>query len=326
MPTSRGALFAAWADTPSTEHEFPVAPVVYTPALLAVLKRELALALAAVEPLRAKAMPSRNERLYLERVRFTELSFAVIDGYLAMVEAAAGRCDFAAAVAAGERGLAAREQLTDMNPTFTTYRAIGEHGHAWWPGEVAYMRELAALTTGDQGRLVAATPLAWSFRRDPHDTGLARGWHLEEADLGWWKSHGAALDISKRGGDPQTWEVLRSDLYLQGQGILHADRQSYTGHYWYQTTLELTAEQAAGPVHLMFPGLFNQCWLYLNGQLVAHRPFPEPWWRNDYRFSWDVEVAGKLVAGKNVITLRGHCPHHFGGMFRRPFVYRAAGK
>lgn len=321
-----GALYGAWAGTLSTEHEFPVAPAIYTPDLLALMKQQLALAQQALAPLRDKPMPSRNEKLYLDRLRFTELSFAVIDGYMAMVQAAAGRSDFAAAIAAGERGLAAREQLTVMNPTFTTYKAIGEGGPAWWPGEVEYMRELAALTGGAKGTLVAATPLTWAFRRDPHDTGLARGWYLHDADLAWWKAEGAKLSPAARLGDPQSWEELRTDVYLQGQGIRHADRQSYTGHYWYQTTLDLTAEQIAGPLHLMFPGLFNQCWLYVGDELVAHRPYPEPWWRNDYRFAWDVDIAGKLKPGKNRITLRGLCPLHFGGMFRRPFVYRVTGK
>ena len=37
------------------------------------------------------------------------------------------------------------------------------------------------------------------------------------------------------------WKQLRTDLYLQAQGILAPDNQSYTGHYWYQTTLDLKA-------------------------------------------------------------------------------------
>jgi hypothetical protein len=210
-----------------------------------------------------------------------------------------------------------------MNPTFTTYKAIGEHGPAWWPGEVDYMRELAALTTGDKGTLITALPLTWSFRRDPHDTGLARGWYYADADLSWWEQTGKTFTAPARLGDPQNWEQVRSDLYLQAQGIRHADHQSYTGHYWYQTTIELTAEQIAGPVHLCFPGLFNSCWLYIDDQQIEHRPFPEPWWRNDYRFSWDIDVKGRLKVGKNRITLRGYCPHHFAGMFRRPFLYKS---
>jgi hypothetical protein len=90
--------------------------------------------------------------------------------------------------------------------------------------------------------------------------------------------------------------------------------------------IDLAAEQTQGPVHLRFPGLFNECWLYVNGQQVAHRPFKGVWWMNDYRFEWDVDLAGKLKAGRNSLVLRLHNPHHMGGMFRRPFLYRAAEK
>ena len=64
----------------------------------------------------------------------------------------------------------------------------------------------------------------------------------------------------------------------------------------------------------------------MNGKLVEHRTVREPWWRTDYRFEWDVDLRGKVQPGKNVITLRGFNPHHFGGMFRRPFLYRATNK
>jgi len=76
-------------------------------------------------------------------------------------------------------------------------------------------------------------------------------------------------------------------------------------------------------VHLRFPGLFNECRLYLNGKEVAVRKQGKLWWRNDYRFEWDVELTGKLKSGKNVLALVCKCEHHFGGMFRRPFLYRA---
>ncbi|SVD14821.1 uncharacterized protein METZ01_LOCUS367675, partial [marine metagenome] len=42
-----------------------------------------------------------------------------------------------------------------------------------------------------------------------------------------------------------------------------------------------------------------------------------------YRFEWDVDLTGKLKSGKNVLALVCKCEHHFGGMFRRPFLYRA---
>ena len=61
----------------------------------------------------------------------------------------------------------------------------------------------------------------------------------------------------------------------------------------------------------------------MNGQEVAVRKQGPIWWYNDYRFEWDVDLAGKLKAGVNTITLRADCNHHFGGMFRRPFLYKA---
>ena len=61
--------------------------------------------------------------------------------------------------------------------------------------------------------------------------------------------------------------------------------------------------------------------LYVNGELVGHRNQAEPWWQGDYRFEWDVDLTGRLRPGPNEIALRGFNPHHFGGLFRRPFVY-----
>ena len=296
------AIFTAWKETTATEHEYFIAPVIYTPELIARLRGHLAAAQQAVAPLQAKQDLTRNEKLYLQRMQFTALSFAVIDNYLAMVRAGATEADYAAAAQAGERALAAREQLTDMNPTFTTYKRIGEKGPSWFPGEVQQMRELAERTGGSKGTLVAKLPVTWAFHRDEHDTGLPRGRAYTHWD--------------------STWEGARTDVYLQGQGIRHADGQSYTGHYWYQTELDLSATQATGDLHLLFPGLFNEAWLYINGQLVGHRPWAEPWWQNDYRFEWDVAAAGKLKPGRNLITLRGAVLHHFGGMFRRPVLYR----
>jgi len=60
----------------------------------------------------------------------------------------------------------------------------------------------------------------------------------------------------------------------------------------------------------------------VNGRPVAQRKFDEPWWRNGYAFQWDVDLTGKLTVGRNAIQLIGFNPHHFAGMFRRPFLYR----
>ena len=312
MATYWGAIFRAWEETLVTEHEYFVAPAIYTPELVADLGKHLRAA--------EKVAPASGE--YADRVRFTRLGYDVLTAYMDMVTAANTNVDYKAAVAAGERGLATREKLTEMNPTFTTYKKIGEHGYAWWPGEVKQYRELLPLTDGTTGTLVAKLPLEWNFRRDPKDVGVGEKWFAQTPDLTAWNALPQPVSVADRQKHAGQWERVRADLYLQAQGVVTDDFQSYTGHGWYQTEVDLTAEQVAGPVHLKFPGLFNECWLYVNGEEVAHRPFQGVWWMNDYRFEWDVDLSGKLKPGANTIGVRINNPHHFGGMFRRPFLYR----
>jgi hypothetical protein len=317
------AIFTAWKNTFVTEHEYFLAPVIYTPQLVATLRKHLEAGEAAVKPLMAKAEKSPDEQRFLDRLHFTRLAFDVLDAYMTMTHAAATEGDYRAAIAAGERGLAMREKLTDMNGLFTTYRRIGESGYAWWPGEVKQYRELLPFVDGTKGELITKLPLVWAFRRDPRDEGQKAGWASQEPDLTWWKSQEKPQSLPSRQSNPGRWEQVRSDLYLQAQGLVTPDFQSYTGHGWYRVEVSLTEAQTRGAVHLRFPGLFNECWLSVNGKQVAHRPMKGVWWLNDYRFEWDVDVNGKLKPGANTIVLRIHNPHHFGGMFRRPFLYRA---
>jgi hypothetical protein len=317
------AIFAAWKGTLVTEHEYMVAPAIYTRELIETLRAELRSAETALARLLNKPELTCNEQLYLQRMHFTRASFDVIDNYLAMVRAAATDADYPLAVVAGEKALAAREKLTEANPTFTTYRKIGEKGSAWFPGEVEQMRRLSALTQGAKGQLITRLPVEWAFRRDANDTGLARGWAYERADLTSWEATRHSVTLENRNDFGNNWETLRTDFYAQAQGIRHPDGQSFTGYLWYQSELQLSAQQTRGNPRLMFPGLFNACWLYVNGQLVGSRPFPERWWLADYSFEWDVDLAGHLRPGANLFVLRCRNPHHSGGMFRRPFLYEA---
>jgi hypothetical protein len=158
------AIFDAWKNTIVTEHEYMAAPAIYTPELVSRLQKDLEQAEKLAAPLAGNT--GRNEQLYTQRMKFTRLSFDVLQNYMAMVNAAAAENDYAKAAAFGAKALAAREELTNMNGTFTTYKRIGENGPAWFPGDVDFMKELAAYTDGTKGTLVAKTPLQWSFHRD----------------------------------------------------------------------------------------------------------------------------------------------------------------
>jgi hypothetical protein len=324
-PMSRywGAIYKAWEETICTEHEWFVVPVIYTPELVATLKKEMAAAEQAIAATAARKDRTRSESLYVERVNFTRLSCDVIDRYTGMVRAGAGECDYAKAAALGKQGLASRAALKGMNEIFVSDKM--EEGPAWFPGEVAMYGDLAALTGGIKGDLVGRLPLEWAFLRDPNDSGLARGLARKPADLSYWKERGRDLSGFARKDYPiMTWEMTRTDLYPQGQGVLHPDGQAFTGYSWYKTETDLTPEQVAGKVHVRFPGLFANAWLYVNGRMIAYRPQADMFWGNsDYTFSWDVDLTGALKPGRNDITVRNYNNHHVSGMFRRPFLYRA---
>ncbi len=327
----------AWEDTLSTEHEFFVAPSVYTPGVVEALGKHLARAESAVASIKSKPTPSRLEKQYLDRLKFARLQYGIISNYMAMVENGATRGDYKAAVAAGRQALKIREEMTAMNGTFTTTKL--ESGDAWFPGEVALWEAIQSLTDGTKGRLVTQTPLEWAFRRDPFDTGYARGLGNALPNLTFYNAnkdkYGPQARVSQLPADntayrsavlrdyPTTqWEMVRTDIYPQAQGILHPDYQSFTGYMWYQTDVEISAADAGKNIHIMFPGLFCECWLYVNGNLVAYRPQSAIWWLNDYKFNWDVDLVENLKPGKNKIILRANNTHHVGGIFRRPFLYQ----
>ena len=324
------ALYQAWEDTIVTEHEFFTIPAIYTPELLAELGRHLEAGERIIAELDARSGErTRNDELYSERMTFTRVVFDVLDAYTRMVRSGATECRYKDAHESGVKGWAKVRELAAMNPTFTT-RVIGpaklpDYGGspAWWPGEVKLYEDFKKLTDGTDGKLIQVLPLEWPFRRDPNDTGVAMGWAYQPSvDLSYWDEHKDALTVRNRKDFPTTeWEVLRSDLYMQAQGILHPDRQSYTGYAWYRTGVELGRGDVEGDAHVMFPGLIGEAWLYVNGELVAHRQQRSMWWYNDYSFKWDVPLAGRLQKGGNLVVLRCKVEHHMGGMFRRPFLY-----
>jgi hypothetical protein len=316
-------IYKAWTDSIVTEHEYHVIPAVYSPAMVAKLEAHVTAAEQAMAALKGKANRSRNEELYVKRLQFMRQSFDILDAYTKMIQAANSEVDYAAAVKQGERGLAVREELTKLSDIFTTYKRIGENGAAWWPGEVEQYRKLVKLTNGEAGTLVLKTPLEWNFRTDPRDEGIKGGWATAAIAPSAAASKGPMTwqTVQKQ---QEQWQPLRTDVYLQAQGLITEDHQSYTGKGWYRTEITIPDNQAGQKLHLMFPGLFNECTLYVNGAEVAKRANYNPvWWYNAYEFEWDVDVAGKLKPGLNTIALRIDNPHHMGGMFRRPFVYAA---
>ena len=323
-------IYDAFENTLVTEHEYFAAPAIYSPEVMKVLTENFEKAEQIINSLQKEGRDlTRNEKLYVERMRFTRYSYLITKGYTDMIHAAATECDYAKAAEIGSKTVALREEMTDFNGIFTTYRNMDaeygekyEDGYHWWLGEIKQYRELGAFVDGTKGKLVGKLPLEWAFRRDTGDYGVDNGFATQAVDLTWWNSHKDNLTPDNRRMYPDQWEMIRTDVFVQAQGIRAPDRQCYSGTIWYRTEIELTAEETAGKLHIRFPGIFNVSYVYINGQEIAQRSNYNPlWFLNDYRFEWDVDTAGELQTGKNTIAVRCINTHHFGGLFRRPFLY-----
>jgi hypothetical protein len=188
---------SAWQNTIVTEHEYFVAPAIYTPDVVEKLGTYLREAEASIQQMDAQDRHlSRNEQRYVQRMRFMRLGYTVLQSYMSMVRSAAADVDFAATVEAGERGLRARDELTAMNEAFTTTRL--ENGYAFWPGEVEQYRELIPFTNGEKGTLVAKLPMEWTFHRDPLRNGMENGFLDGPIDLSFWNAHGQKFDVNTK--------------------------------------------------------------------------------------------------------------------------------
>jgi hypothetical protein len=285
-------LLSAWEESDVHDHEFMLAPAIYAPELVETMGEAVAEGERLVEGL-------PEDDLFVQRMRFMRMGLGVLEEYMEMVRLAGSEVEYAAAVAAGERGLEWRRQLSETNPTFTTTRL--EKGYPWWTGEVQQYRELAEVVDGTRGRLVGRLPLEWKFRVDPYDRGIVHYWAGREYDASGWRE-------------------LSSDLYMEAQGVKNGDGSDYNGYVWYRTEIEL-AEEVMQELHLLFPGLFGEAWLYVDGHLVAHREWRPLWWHNDYRFEWDVDLGEMLEPGSHTLAVRLFNAHAMGGIWRRPFLY-----
>ena len=173
--------------------------------------------------------------------------------------------------------------------------------------------------------LLSIAPPIGRVRPRVLDFGVVSGSAPRRAELQCFNVGGGTLEGDVATGCP--WlEVNASGMATVQASRFRRNRQSVLVTA-YPDRIRSRGLPVEGTIHVRFPGLFNEAWLYVNGHLVAHREYKEPWWLSDYKFEWDVDLTGHLRAGANTVAVRVYNPHHFGGMFRRPFLYRpVAGK
>ncbi len=244
-----------------------------------------------------------------QRVRFARLVVDHLRGYVAMRRAEA-ELDFAAAVKQAESLIAMEEELDAMNPTlvdsymdFMDSRPVyGELGaNASNRGKLKQYRAKLERIAGPRGDLVAALPVEWDFRTDPHNEGLIGGWFEP--------THA-----------PADWDLIETTRGWEGQGYQDENLHGYDGFAWYRTRFTVPKKFEGKRIVLFVGALNNQGWFWVNGEIAGHQPYHAFWRRWMYHHEIDVTDQVRFGA-ENELVVRVKNDYNFGGIFRRCFVY-----
>jgi hypothetical protein len=240
----------------------------------------------------AKMTPKQKERFD---------AFALIAAHLENVAArneAEKNLDFAGALKHAqsiEDGLA---KLTSIYPFFVGPKKHPDFNNGWM---IQYAKK-KAMTDGEKGKLIAPLPLETKFKRDIYNEGVVAEWYLpahEEKDWATKNTH-------------YTWDSQDKPEDAKGH--------DYDGYGWYRTTVDIPADAVNKPLHLHLGGVMNEGWVWINGNYVGHRPW-KLWWAGRAPLEMDVELTGKVKAGRNTLAIRVWNSSEPGGLIRRGFIW-----
>jgi hypothetical protein len=228
-------------------------------------------------------------------------AFALIADHLeafAAKEEAEKNLDYAEAVKQARRCEADKLALIKMYPFF-----LGDVKRAEFTnGQADRFAELAAMTDGERGTMIAPLPLEAKFQRDRFNEGVIDEWYLPEHDDRSWGTKNTFL----------TWDA--QDPPEDGKG------HDYDGYGWYRFTMTVPADAVAKTLKLRLGGVINEGWVWINGRYAGHRPW-YLWWAGRKQLEMDVDATGLVKAGENVVTVRVWNNAETGGLFRRGFLW-----
>ena len=145
----------------------------------------------------------------------------------------------------------------------------------------------------------------WVFRTDPLEQGLEAGWQETDVDEAGW----ARVRI------PAFWAEI------EGVG-------KYLGYGWYRTRFTVPAAQKGQALRLLFAGVDEQAWVYVNGHLVREHTeksegigFGELW---ETPFTADVPPDQLRLGDANVLTVRVRNDRANGGIWRPVLAHFAS--
>lgn len=129
----------------------------------------------------------------------------------------------------------------------------------------------------------------WRFRKDTDNRGTDEKWYLTTPQEDEW----AAVET------PGTWE------------------DGYQGYAWYHNTVNLPKDWKDKPLTLLFEGVSEEAWVYVNGQFVGEHTVSAKKLPPAILRTWPFElsVPEKLLepGAENSVVVRVHASHHPGG-------------
>ncbi|NQU11281.1 DUF4838 domain-containing protein [bacterium] len=228
-------------------------------------------------------------------------AFALIADHL---EACAARTeaeknlDYAAAIKQAQRMEDDNAKLIAMYSFFIGPKKHPDFNNGW----MDRFAEFAQWTNGEKGKLVAPIPLEAKFKRDPYNEGVVAEWYLPEVNDKAWDTKNTF----------HTWDAQDQPEDAQGH--------DYDGYGWYRVAVKVPASAVKRPLNLHLGGVINEGWVWVNGEYVGHREW-KLWWAGRKELEMDVDVTGKLKAGRNTIAIRVWNSTEPGGLLRRGFVW-----
>jgi len=216
------------------------------------------------------------------------------------MEDADRRMDYAAAAAAAGRMQDDKGKLEQIDRFLFTVEKRAVPRSYFSDGRRLRYQQLAALTDGTKGTLVAALPLMTKFARDRFNEGVIGEWYATKFDDAKWGTENTFI----------TWEAQDPPEDEKGH--------DYDGYGWYRATVDIPAKFIGKPLFFHCGGAINEGWVWVNGQYAWHQPF-KLWWLHPHDF--DVDVTRLVKPGKNTIAIRVWNNADIGGLYRRGFFY-----
>ncbi len=209
--------------------------------------------------------------------------------------------DYAAAAKHAARMVELKRELGELDPFMMTVDENRVRPY-FAEGRAKRFAELAAMTDGRGGVLLAQLPQRTAFRRDPFNEGVINRWYRLGSDaLDGWSERDTFL----------LWEQQEEPISDRGH--------DYDGYGWHHFTVELPEFDAEQPVRLFLGGAINEAWVWVNGRYVGRRDH-KLWWDHDHEVDLDVTDAVK-PGETNTVVVRVHNDVEVGGLYRRGFLY-----